>query len=194
MYKLYTDVDKKFSCKVDVGGVSLSECKSRMILETDGLNLVFNGVITKDGVCEVQLGKLKNILPENTKGKLKLEVIAETTLFTPWETECMVDVYRKLNISEVKFESDNDVILPTQPTVSVKVVEAKTTPKPKVVVETKYDVHLELLRTEIRKRNIKTVEHFNKLIESYKKVTKRNGVLSENDILHIKNKLIKEIK
>jgi hypothetical protein len=192
MYKLYTDVDKKFSCKVDVGGVSLSECKSRMILETDGLNLVFNGIITKDGMCEVQLTKLKNILSENTKGKLKLEVIAENTLFTPWETECLVDVYRRLNISEIKLESDSDII-DDRPKVSVKLGEVSK-PKKELTNESKYKVHIDLLKSEMKKRNITTMDHFNKLIESYKKVTRKSGVLSESDITYLKNKLIKEIK
>jgi hypothetical protein len=192
MYKLYTDVDKKFSCKVDVGGVSLSECKSRMILETDGLNLVFNGIITKDGMCEVQLTKLKNILSENTKGKLKLEVIAENTLFTPWETECLVDVYRRLNISEIKLESDSDII-DDRPKVSVKLGEVSK-PKKEITNESKYKVHIDLLKNEMKKRNITTMDHFNKLIESYKKVTRKSGVLSESDITYLKNKLIKEIK
>jgi hypothetical protein len=192
MYKLYTDVDKKFSCKVDVGGVSLSECKSRMILETDGLNLVFNGIITKDGMCEVQLTKLKNILSENTKGKLKLEVIAENTLFTPWETECLVDVYRRLNISEIKLESDSDII-DDRPKVSVKLGEVSK-PKKEITNESKYKVHIDLLKSEMKKRNITTMDHFNKLIESYKKVTRKSGVLSESDITYLKNKLIKEIK
>ena len=192
MYKLYTDVDKKFSCKVDVGGVSLSECKSRMILETDGLNLVFNGIITKDGMCEVQLTKLKNILSENTKGKLKLEVIAENTLFTPWETECLIDVYRRLNISEIKLESDSDII-DDRPTVSIKLGEVSK-PKKEITNESKYKVHIDLLKSEMKKRNITTMDHFNKLIESYKKVTRKSGVLSESDITYLKNKLIKEIK
>jgi hypothetical protein len=192
MYKLYTDVDKKFSCKVDVGGVSLSECKSRMILETDGLNLVFNGIITKDGMCEVQLTKLKNILSENTKGKLKLEVIAENTLFTPWETECLVDVYRRLNISEIKLESDSDII-DDRPKVSVKLGEVSK-PKKEITNESKYKVHIDLLKNEMKKRNITTMNHFDKLIESYKKVTRKSGVLSESDITYLKNKLIKEIK
>jgi hypothetical protein len=43
MYNLFTDSDKVFNCKVDVQGVPLSECYSRIILETNTINLIFKG-------------------------------------------------------------------------------------------------------------------------------------------------------
>ena len=102
MYKLFTDVNKNFTAEVDVQGAMLSECQARIILETDNLNLLYNGEITAEGKCEVDIKKLKGVLNESDMGNIKLEVIADGTLFTAWESDFIVDTKKKIAIHEVK--------------------------------------------------------------------------------------------
>ena len=84
-YKLYTDKKEIFECKITLEGASLKDAVSRIVVNTPDLKLMFEGTIDKDGNCQVPIKKLKGLLDENSKGKIKLEVIAEGTLIEPWD-------------------------------------------------------------------------------------------------------------
>ena len=45
MYKLYTDKIENFECKLQLEGASLNKAFSRIILETNDINLSFDGKI-----------------------------------------------------------------------------------------------------------------------------------------------------
>ena len=117
MYKLYTDKTEIFECKVKIDGASLSNSKARLIIESEDLNLLFNGKIDEHGNCKITIKRLKGILPESMKGEIKLEVIADDTYFIPWKSEFSVDASKKV-VVEVKSQ-DADLIIESAPKVSV---------------------------------------------------------------------------
>ena len=97
-YNLYTDKPNKFNCNIDVEGTSLSKSKVRLVIETDEMSYMFNGSIENNGVCEVNIPKTKNFLPEGTKGNIKLEVIADDVYFEPWSSNFNVKTSKKVNV------------------------------------------------------------------------------------------------
>ena len=117
MYKLYTDKTEIFECKVKIDGASLSNSKARLIIESEDLNLLFNGRIDEHGNCKIPIKRLKGILPESMKGEIKLEVIADDTYFIPWKSEFSVDASKKV-VVEVKSQ-DADLIIESAPKVLV---------------------------------------------------------------------------
>jgi hypothetical protein len=121
MYKLYTDKTEIFECKVKIDGASLSNSKARLIIESEDLNLLFNGKIDEHGNCKIPIKRLKGILPESMKGEIKLEVIADDTYFIPWKSEFSVDASKKV-VVEVKSQ-DADLIIESAPKVSVTEVK-----------------------------------------------------------------------
>ena len=57
-YKLFTDKQEIFECKITLEGASLTQATSRIIVETQDLKLMFEGTIDKDGTVEVLLSYL----------------------------------------------------------------------------------------------------------------------------------------
>ena len=100
-YKLYTDKKEVFECKLHLEGASLSESSARIVVESNNISFLFPGKIDKDGNCKVPIKKLKGLLDENSKGKIKLEVIAEGTLIEPWDSDFIIETSKKIKI-EVK--------------------------------------------------------------------------------------------
>ena len=109
MYKLFTDKTELFECDIKLTGASLKNSQARLLIESDDLTLVFRGKITSNGKCQIPVKKLKGLLPENTQGNIQLEVIAEDTYFTPWESKFTVDTSRKITV-EVKSQQTEDLI------------------------------------------------------------------------------------
>lgn len=97
-YKLYTDKPNKFTCNIQVDGTSLSNSKVRLVVESDDLTYLFNGVIFDNGVCEVSIPKTKNFLPENKRGNMRLEVIADDVFFEPWSSQFIVETNKKVAV------------------------------------------------------------------------------------------------
>ena len=97
-YKLYTDKQEIFECKIHLEGASLTKATSRILVETQGLSLMFEGTIDKDGNCKVPIKKLHGLVSENDKGTMKLEVIAEDTYFNPWESDFEVGTAKKIKV------------------------------------------------------------------------------------------------
>lgn len=97
MYSIFLDQPKNFECKIQLEGASLTSSKARLVLETqDGLNFIFKGSISNDGKVTIPIKKLKNILNEEQKGDLTLEVIADDVYFTPWTSKFETIVSRKV--------------------------------------------------------------------------------------------------
>lgn len=97
-YYLYTDKPNKFNCNVEIEGTSLSKSKVRVVIEANDMTYLFNGRIENNGVCEVNIPKTKNFLPEGTVGVMKLEVIADDVYFEPWTSEFGVKTNKKVNV------------------------------------------------------------------------------------------------
>jgi hypothetical protein len=108
MYTLYTDKVENFKCAIDVEGANLSDTKARLVLDSDKVNLLYEGTIDSSGTCTIPINKLKNLLAEGTKGTMKLEVIAEDTFFSPWEDEFIVDTNKRVTV-EVLSNSKNTI-------------------------------------------------------------------------------------
>ena len=130
-YKLYTDKQEIFECKIHLEGASLTKANSRIIVETQYLNLMFEGTIDKDGNCKVPIKKLRGLVGEDTKGTMKLEVIAEDTYFLPWESDFEVDTAKKIKV-EVKQQS-KPLVKSSKPKMVVKEVKHPFDPVEKVV-------------------------------------------------------------
>ena len=124
MYKLFTDKSELFECDIKLEGASLSKSKARLVVETSDYSLLFDGSISSNGKCEIPIRKLKGLIDENTTGNIRLEVIAEDTYFTPWESDFEVDASKKVTV-EVKSQTTKKPIVETK--VKVKVKDEKPT-------------------------------------------------------------------
>jgi TusA-related sulfurtransferase len=163
MYTLYTDKQELFECSISLEGASVKNSQARLIVESDNLNLLFKGTIDSDGKCSVPIKKLKNLLEESTKGKIRLEVIADDTYFTPWESDFEVETARKVTV-EVKTQTNKNTI-----------AEAKTGV---VVRDIKVGDHVQNLSKMLVKENINVHNmasnkvKLNDVIASYLKTNK----------------------
>lgn len=128
-YKIYLDKEETFECEASIKNSSYKNAKARLIIESDDVNLVFYGSVDKNTIS-VPIKVLNKYFTEKDSAKIKLEVIVENVLVTPWESELSFDTYNKVEIKEVK----NTV--KSEPLIEVKVKE-----------ETKPDTKQELLKT-----------------------------------------------
>ena len=93
-YELYTDKQEIFECKITLEGASLKDARSRIVVNTPDLKLMFEGTIDNQGNCKVPIKKLRGLLGEDDEGTMKLEIIAEDTYFLPWESDFIVNTSR----------------------------------------------------------------------------------------------------
>jgi len=126
-YKLYTDKQEIFECKIHLEGASLTNATPRILIENNDMNLVFNGSVDKDGNCKIPIKKLRGLFQENQKGVMKLEVIAEDVYFKPWESDFVIETSNKIKV-EVKEQKKS-----TKPKVIVS--EIKQKPKKINIIE-----------------------------------------------------------
>ena len=129
MYKLFTDKAELFECDIKIEGSSLSKSKARLVVETNDYSLMFNGKINSSGKCEIPIRKLNGLIDESSKGNIRLEVIAEDTFFTPWESDFEVETSKKVTV-EVKTQTTKKPIVEAK----VKVKENVTTSEKQHVI------------------------------------------------------------
>ena len=110
MYKLFTDKTELFECDIKLQGASLNKSKARLVVETPEYSLLFKGNINSKGKCEIPIKKLKGLIDEDTTGNIRLEVIAEDTFFTPWESDFEVETSKKVTV-EVKTQTTKKPIV-----------------------------------------------------------------------------------
>jgi len=132
MYKLFTDKAELFECDIKIEGASLSNSTARLVVETNDYSLMFNGKINNSGKCEIPIKKLKGLIDENSKGNIRLEVIAEDTYFIPWKSEFEINASKKVT---VEIKSQNKPLIESRgPKVQVsKIKETKKINKSKKV-------------------------------------------------------------
>jgi len=121
MYKLFTDKTELFECNISLQGASLKKSKARLVVETQDYSLLFNGSINSNGKCEIPIRKLKGLIDEDTSGNIRLEVIAEDTFFTPWQSDFEVETSRKVTV-EVKTQTTQKPILEAKATIKLQQV------------------------------------------------------------------------
>ena len=117
MYKLFTDKSELFECDIKLQGASLNKSKARLVVETQDYSLMFNGSISNRGKCEIPIRKLKGLIDEDTTGNIRLEVIAEDTFFTPWESDFEVETSKKVTV-EVKSQTSKKPIVEAKVTIT----------------------------------------------------------------------------
>ena len=151
MYTLYSDKNNIFECDIQLEGASLSQAFARVIVEGDNLNLVFNGNISSEGNCRIEMPKL-TMLKEG--GEMKLEVIADDMYFNPWNSNFELKKSKSITV-EVKQPSEN-IIKENKAKVKVKVNQEKQriVNKPKSTIKestfTKHDLRKLLLKLRSR--------------------------------------------
>ena len=162
MYKLFTDKTELFECNISLQGASLKKSKARLVVETKDYSLLFNGSINSNGKCEIPIRKLKGLIDEDTSGNIRLEVIAEDTFFTPWQSDFEVETSRKVTV-EVKTQTTQKPIL-----------EAKATIKPQQVTISERDHVVNLFKLLIKEDiNIDNISYkrneLNNIVATYLK-------------------------
>ena len=130
-YTLYTDREENFNCEIALEGARLKDSFARIILETSDVSLAFNGTIDSQGRCDIPIKPLRHLLEAKDRGTMKLEVVADDTYFKPWESDFVVDSYKKV---EVKI---NEMTMPSKPKISVSVASQpkKVSKKKKLTIK-----------------------------------------------------------
>lgn len=197
MYTLYTDKIENFKCSIDVEGASLSETDVRLVLQSDKLNLLYEGTIDANGTCNIPIDKLKNILKEGTEGTMRLEVIAEDTFFSPWEDSFTVETNKKVTVevlsstkSPIKESAIKVKVNKVTPIVEEVVDNDPPPPTPakkQVVKEVKkLDPHSTLILRLLEKKGInqtnisENLDVANKLVTNY---SKKYNINNPNQLL-----------
>jgi hypothetical protein len=175
MYKLFTDKTELFECSISLEGASLKKSKARLVVETQDYSLLFDGTISKGGKCEIPIRKLKGLIDEDTTGNIRLEVIAEDTYFTPWESDFEVDASKKVTV-EVKSQTTKKPIVETKVKVEVKNEKPTNTEKEHVVNLLKL-----LIKEDINIDNISYKRNkLNNIVATY---LKENTVNNTNEVM-----------
>ena len=166
MYTITLDTAKNFECTLKIQGASLNKSKVNLVIESNDMDIRCRGTITEKGKVSIPVKKLKGILEENSKGKMYLEVIAEDSYFTPYKTDYITEVSKKVNLKEnVKITEVNQTVIANV-----------TTNHPENIInilkENNVDIFnishksksTQLIQSYIVKNNIKK-EEYNKLTE-----------------------------
>lgn len=118
-YPLYKDKGENFSCDIYVEGAKTDETITRLIIESEDWTLMFPGEI-KNGKVNIPIRKL-NLFEEGQRGKIKLEVIVEGTLFIPFEQEFKIKVSKKVSVVLNESKNQKPKQLTKSPSVRVDV-------------------------------------------------------------------------
>lgn len=121
MYKLYTDKIENFEAVIKLEGASPSKSKARLVVEAENFSLLFEGKVNTNGKVSIPVRRLKGLLDEKTNGNIRLEVIAEDTFFTPWESKFEVDTSKKVTV-EIKSQSTPIIESTSKSKMQVKVM------------------------------------------------------------------------
>lgn len=184
-YKIYLDKDEMFECEVSIKNASTKDSSARLIIESEDVNLVFYGNVTKDTIT-VPIKGLKKYFTESDKGKIKLEVIVENNLITPWESEIEFESYNKVEIKEIKN-------IKNKPLIEVKVKEEPPKQTNEIVKE---DIKPKVVDEKVTKQQPKQVKKIDpiketllQLVNEEIKKVNSDGKLNKAQ----KNKMIKSL-
>lgn len=196
MYKLFTDKVEIFECDVKLDGASLTNSIARIIVESQDVNLLFNGTVSADGKCRIPIKKLKGLLGENSKGTIKLEIIADDTYFVPWSSGFAVQTAKKVTV-EIKSQA---AAMLTDSTPAVAVSGIKNEGREKIInkkVPLSVQEHIVrivkiLVREDIKLSNLKIKkDRLNNIVAVYLRRSAINEQQKPQIIEGILNKLPK---
>lgn len=100
-YKLYLDKSNAFQCKLELEGASSDNAHARLILEGRNRKFLFEGTVTENGECQIDLDRLGDLFKEGDEGKMRLEVIADDVFFTPWESDFQTDLSKRVRVEVI---------------------------------------------------------------------------------------------
>lgn len=195
MYKLYLDKSEDFTCEVSVKNASLKGSMARLIVESDGLNLVFNGKIEGDK-CIIPVKKLRGLLDENTRGNMHLEVIVEDTYFKPWKSDFVVEEHTsvKVKVNEQHQKSNKPMVEVKVNPISKYINGNPRTPRPTAkrkginVYTPLNEISTICKKFGIRKNNLKKrKDDFLEIIKEYFKANSEYNKHSKSILSNITN-------
>jgi hypothetical protein len=169
MYKLFTDKTEVFECDIKLSGASVNKSNVRLVVESADINLLFKGKIDSTGKCTVPVKRLSGLLGESTTGTLRLEVIADDTFFTPWESEFVVETSKKVTV-EVKSQSKNRIVETKKP--AIQIANIKHVKSARVLKESTHIVRIlkMLIKENVTLKNMPSKKHIvNRVIANYSK-------------------------
>ena len=169
MYKLFTDKMEVFECDIKLSGASVNKSNVRLVVESADINLLFKGKIDSTGKCTVPVKRLSGLLGESTTGTLRLEVIADDTFFTPWESEFVVETSKKVTV-EVKSQSKNRIVETKKP--AIQIANIKQVKPARVLKESSHIVRIlkMLIKENITLKNLASKKTIvNRVIANYSK-------------------------
>ena len=169
MYKLFTDKMEVFECDIKLSGASVNKSNVRLVVESADINLLFKGKIDSTGKCTVPVKRLSGLLGESTTGTLRLEVIADDTFFTPWESEYVVETSKKVTV-EVKSQSKNRIVETKKP--AIQIANIKHVKSARVLKESSHIVRIlkMLIKENITLKNLASKKTIvNRVIANYSK-------------------------
>lgn len=175
-YTIYLDKDETFECEANIKNASYKDTSARLIIESKNINLIFYGKVSEDTIS-VPIRSLKKYFNENDSANIKLEVIVENTIVTPWESELEFDSYNKVEIKEVKKTR-------SKPMIEVKVKSSEK----QVISEKESSTKSEVIEEE-NKKTTSTKELLLKFVNEEIKKVKSNNSLTKED----KKELIRNI-
>lgn len=106
-YKIFRDKSENFICDMEISGANPSNSKARIIIESKDLTYMFEGTIDAQGKCKIPLKKM-NFLNENETGIIKLEVIADDTVFSPWEDNFIAVNSKRVSVKVFESVADDE--------------------------------------------------------------------------------------
>lgn len=188
MYKLFTDKIENFEARIKLEGASLKKSSARLVVEAENFSLLFKGSIDENGNVKVPVRRLRGLLDENTNGAIRLEVIAEDTFFTPWESTFEVETAKSVKV-EIKSQQANPI---TETKTSVEIKSQAEPAKPTVSEKVHVIAIMKMLIKEdisIENLHIKK-DRLNNIIAEY--VVKEN--IEENQKGPVITKLLKVLE
>jgi len=157
MFQIWSDKVKEFECRIMVEGATLNNTKARLVLEGNQHKVLYEGKIDSKGWFTVQINPTKNLFEGGETGKVVLEVIADDTYFTPWESDFEVTAEKKVTVEMV--ERDKPTIS-NKPQVSAVVeteINTKKLQEKKVTIsDVSEKLYEYLVEHEVNKRNVRT--------------------------------------
>ena len=169
MYKLFTDKKEVFECDIKLSGASLEKSNVRLVVESADMNLLFKGKIDSTGKCSVPVKRLSGLLGESTTGTLRLEVIADDTFFTPWESKFIVETSKKVTV-EVKSQNKTRIVERNKP--AIQVANIKNIAPSQILKESTHIVRIlkQLIKENVTLKNLPSKKHIvNRVIANYSK-------------------------
>lgn len=97
-YKIFRDKSEDFNCEISVEGATIDNTTVRLLFITEEWNVFIDGTIDNNGNVSIPIKKM-SLFKEGTCGTVKMEVVADNTVFVPWETEFEVKESKKVLVT-----------------------------------------------------------------------------------------------